>query len=104
MGYNNPAFVDDDNKTSNSRSPIRLDEKRTTAPPTTKTTTESSTNDVIHDTTVNNTQQKLKRKKHIHTDILAWCGKQYTSTLSRVDQIIYLPVSEYYLKSTEFSE
>lgn len=54
MGYNNPAFVDDDNKTSNSRSPMRLDEKST--PTATATTngaaTEPCTNDVMHETTV----------------------------------------------------
>lgn len=42
MGYNNPAFVDDDNKSSNKGTEIRLNEKRTT-----------TTNDVIHETTVN---------------------------------------------------
>lgn len=61
MGYNNPAFVDDDNKTSNSRSPIRLDEKHTTTATANGAATESCTNDVMHETTVN----KKKSKKPI---------------------------------------
>lgn len=46
MGFNNPAFVDDDNKSSNKGSAIRLNDKHVTS------TTSPSTNDVIHETTV----------------------------------------------------
>lgn len=45
MGYSNPAFVDDDNESSNTRTTIRLNDKRTTA---------TNTNEAKHKTTVNN--------------------------------------------------
>lgn len=47
MGYNNPAFVDDDNKASNNTgTPIRLTEKH-------NATNIPTTNDVMHETSVN---------------------------------------------------
>lgn len=68
MGYNNPAFVDDDNKTSNS--PIRLEEKRKTTPAVIKTTaTELCTNDVMHETTVN--KNSCKREKKLRLLLIA---------------------------------
>lgn len=47
MGYNNPAFVDDDNKSSvDTRTTIRHDDKQQ----------QQQTNDIVHETTVNRSE------------------------------------------------
>lgn len=43
MGYNNPAFVDDDNKSTNTRTSAHLDEKSAS----------TNASDSVHETTVN---------------------------------------------------
>lgn len=43
MGYNNPAFVDDDNKSTNTRTSTHLDEKFAS----------TNASDSVHETTVN---------------------------------------------------